>query len=82
MQDEIHKILHMLSSKSIMERKTAIKMLSRCIHKQEAHLARLSLHYVSIHDPSYTVRNIARQAFYKSGAPPDGTFSWERTHTF
>ena len=64
-----------------MKRKEAVRQLSRYIHHSEGYLARLSLHYVAEHDPSFTVRNIARQAFYRIGEPPDGG-SWERAFFF
>jgi len=82
MKDNIHEQIHSLSSKSVMKRKLAIKELMKYLGHKEGHLARLSLHYVSEHDPCYTVRNIARQAFYRSGMPPEGNYSWEKTHFF
>lgn len=82
MKDRIKELLHKLSSKRIMERKEAIKELSRLLHHKDAHLARLSLHYVSEHDPAYTVRNLARQAFYKTGASSSEQKSWERAYLF
>ncbi|MBU0532238.1 hypothetical protein KKB44_01965 [Candidatus Micrarchaeota archaeon] len=82
MKDKIKKTLHTLSSKSVMERKKAIKELSAYLHHEEAHLARLSLHYVSVHDPSYTVRNLAKQAFYRIGAPVSDPRVWEKTYLF
>ena len=77
--DELSIIVKQLSSKSAIERKKAIMKLKKHLHK--SNLARLCLHYVSEHDPSYTVRNIARQAFYTIGEPPS-TGSWERHHLF
>ncbi|MEW6748980.1 MAG: hypothetical protein AB1295_04710 [Candidatus Micrarchaeota archaeon] len=77
--DELSVILEQLSSKSALERKRAIIRLKKHIHR--SNLARLSLHYVSEHDPSYTVRNLARQAFYRVGEPPSSG-TWERHHLF
>ena len=82
MQDKIKKSMQKLSSKKVTERKQAIKELIGYLHHKDGYLARLSLHYVSEHDPSYTVRNIARQAFYRIGGPPKNTGTWERTHFF
>ena len=65
-----------------MERKAAIRELKSHIGKSDGYMARLSLHYVSEHDPSYTVRNIARQAFYKISAPPPTSGTWERVYLF
>jgi hypothetical protein len=78
---KIHSILNRLSSKSICERKKAIKELMRHIRHKDF-LARLSLHYVSVHDPSYSVRNIARQAFYKIGEPPSTDLTWDKAYLF
>jgi hypothetical protein len=81
--ENIKDILHRLSSKRVLERKKAIKELTMFLHRKEAYMARLSLHYVSIHDPSYTVRNLARQAFYRIGDPPDeDNHSWDRAYLF
>jgi len=82
MHDKIKESLHKLSSKKVMERKKALKQVLRHIHHKDAYLIRLSLHYISLHDPSYTVRNLARQAFYRIGGPPDGEQVWEKTHLF
>ncbi|MBD3210511.1 hypothetical protein GF318_03970 [Candidatus Micrarchaeota archaeon] len=82
MKDRIKKSLHKLSSKRIMKRKEAIKELARLIHHHDAHLARLSLQYVSEHDPAYTVRNLARQAFYRIGNPDIIQRGWEKTYAF
>jgi hypothetical protein len=79
MKDHIADIMKKLSSRSIMERKAAIKELKE--HIRHEHMAKLLLHYVSEHDPSYTVRNIARQAFYASGEPPEQA-SWEKHFVF
>lgn len=65
-----------------MERKAAIRELKSRIGQRDAHIARLSLHYVSEHDPCYTVRNIARQAFYSVRIPPPEAGSWERVFLF
>jgi len=78
--EEMAKILHKLSSKRVLERRSAIKELKKMLHTKN-HLALLSLHYVSEHDPCYTVRNIARQAFYRIGVPPEEG-NWERAHVF
>jgi hypothetical protein len=83
MKERIKENLRRLSSKKVMERKEAIKALARLLHHQDAYLVRLSLHYVSLHDPSYTVRNLARQAFYRIGEPPSAdVHSWERAYLF
>ncbi|MFH0737430.1 MAG: hypothetical protein V1827_03005 [Candidatus Micrarchaeota archaeon] len=79
--DELHILIQQLSEKSVMKRKRAIIALKAHMHRHDAHLARLCLHYVSEHDPCYTVRNIARQAFYLIGEPPEEG-SWERHHLF
>ncbi len=82
MKGTILEILEKLSSKSVLERKAAIRELRYYLGHHDGYMARLSLHYVSEHDPSYTVRNIARQAFYRVAAgPPDGG-SWERAFLF
>ena len=78
----IESLLKKLSSKSVMERKAAIRQLSRYIGYKESYMVRLSLHYVSIHDPSYTVRNVARQAFYKAGLSPSNDIVWDKTYVF
>ncbi len=82
MQDEIKKSIQKLSSKMVMERKQALKELIRYLDHKDGYLARLSLLYVAEHDPSYTVRNIARQAFYRIGGPPKNPCIWERTYFF
>ncbi len=82
MHSKIHPIIQRLSSKSVMERKSAVKELARYMAHHDAYLARLSLHYISIHDPSYTVRNIARQAFYKIGSPPSDDHVWDKAYSF
>jgi len=82
MDDTIARILNRLSSKSVLDRKTAIRELKSHIGRKDAHIARLSLHYVSEHDPCYTVRNIARQAFYSLRAPPPDSGVWERVYVF
>jgi|GEM_PF-1843351 len=82
MKDRIKKNLHRLSSKKVMERKEAIKELARLLHHGDAYMARLSLQYVSVHDPSYTVRNLARQAFYRIGTPDLDEKAWERAYLF
>jgi len=76
---DISEIMKQLSSKSVAKRKRAIIRLKR--HLRNDNLARLCLHYISDHDPCYTVRNIARQAFYVVGEPPPAG-SWERHHLF
>lgn len=80
--DELNAIVEKLSSRSILERKSAIRQLSAYLHRKDAYLARLSLHYVSQHDPAYTVRNIARQAFYRVGEPPSGDGLWDKAYLF
>lgn len=82
MKDKLKRNLHRLSSKSVMERKEAIKELARLLHHEDAYMARLSLHYVSVHDPAYTVRNLARQAFYRIGSPDLDEKAWERAYLF
>ncbi|MCI0504039.1 hypothetical protein L0Y65_04980 [Candidatus Micrarchaeota archaeon] len=82
MDESISRILDRLSSRSVMERKAAIRELKGHIAKSDGFMARLSLHYVSEHDPSYTVRNIARQAFYTQRAPPPANGNWERVYLF
>jgi len=79
--DGLHLIIQQLSDKSVMTRKKAIARLKAHLHRHDAHLARLCLHYVSVHDPCYTVRNIARQAFYTVGEPP-AEGNWERHRVF
>lgn len=79
---DIESLLKKLSSKSVMERKKAIKEISRYLGHSEGYLARLSLHYVSTHDPCYTVRNTARQAFYKAGIEPSDDTLWDKTYLF
>lgn len=76
---EIAELIKGLSSKSVLKRKKAVKKLKCHLHNN--HLARLSLHYVSEHDPSYTIRNLARQAFYSIGSPPPSG-SWEKHYLF
>ena len=76
----IEPILKRLSSKSVMARKQAVKELAR--HLSKDYLARLSLHYVAVHDPSYTVRNVARQAFYRIGEPPSSDVVWDKAYLF
>ncbi|MEW6036101.1 MAG: hypothetical protein AB1529_05800 [Candidatus Micrarchaeota archaeon] len=78
---EIPTIIEMLSSKKVLVRKEAIKLLKSRLCSRDAYMARLALHYVSEHDPCYTVRNVARQAFYRISAPPDDS-SWEKHYIF
>lgn len=80
--DELTRILEMLSSKRVLKRKAAIRELYAHLHSKDAYIARLSLHYVSEHDPAYTVRNIARQAFYRIGAPPSKDATWDKAYVF
>ncbi len=82
MHKEIHIHIEKLSSRKVLERKKAIRQLVRYLHHPNGYLARLSLHYVSVHDPCYTVRNIARQAFYKIGEPPSEGDSWDKAYLF
>ena len=79
MKEDIAGIMKRLSSKSILERKTAIRELKS--HIRNENMARLLLQYVAEHDPSYTVRNIARQAFYAAGEPPEAA-AWEKHYVF
>jgi len=78
---EIMKHIHKLSSKRAAERKRAIKNLRKHLTRDKGHLARLALHYVAHHDPSFCVRNLAKQAFYLEGSNPDNHI-WERTYGF
>jgi hypothetical protein len=80
--DEITAIMELLSSKSVLTRRVAIRQLSAHLHMKDAYMARLSLHYVSEHDPAWTVRNIARQAFYRIGAPPSKDATWDKAYVF
>jgi hypothetical protein len=80
--DELSTIMEKLASRSVLERKSAIRQLSPHLHRKEAYLARLSLHYISQHDPAYTVRNIARQAFYRVGEPPSADGVWDKAYAF
>lgn len=82
MDDTLSRIIERLSSRSVMERKAAIRELKHHIGKGDGFMARLSLHYVAEHDPSYTVRNIARQAFYTQRALPPANGNWERVYLF
>lgn len=83
MEDDVTKILGMLSSRSVTDRKKAIKALKRHICGPHSNVVRLSLHYISEHDPHYTVRNLAKQAFYMAGvAPPPQSAAWERAYAF
>jgi hypothetical protein len=80
--DEMDALMELLSSRSVLKRKEAIKRLHVHLHRQDAYLLRLSLHYLSEHDPAYTVRNLARQAFYRTGmSPPKGTV-WDEAYAF
>jgi len=72
----------MLSSKRVMERKAAIRRLKAHLSRHDGYIARLSLHYVSEHDPCYTVRNIARQAFYSARGQPPAQGGWEKVFLF
>jgi hypothetical protein len=82
MNDDIARIVERLSSRKVLERKAAIRELKEHISGGDAFMARLSLHYVAEHDPSYTVRNIARQAFYRLRAPPPSNGTWEKAYLF
>jgi len=77
--ENVSTLLHMLSSKRVMERKLAIKLMKQ--HIGSSYLAGLSLQYVSEHDPSYTVRNIARQAVQPS-RPINDAAVWEKVFSF
>jgi len=79
--DELTIMAGMLTSKSVMARKEAIKLLKRHV-REGSRIAALSLLYVAEHDPCYTVRNMARQAYYCIGEPPDTSGSWETVHIF
>ncbi|MEW6721637.1 MAG: hypothetical protein AB1324_00075 [Candidatus Micrarchaeota archaeon] len=82
MKDDMTGIMRRLSSRRVLERKDAIKALRERLSGEEAYFARLCLQYVSEHDPCYTVRNIARQAFYRISAPPEGDSGWEKAYIF
>ncbi len=83
MDEEIQEIMGSLSSKSVLKRKEAIKRLKMHLGTPEkGNIARLCLQYVAEHDPCYTVRNIARQAFYRVSEPPEGGASWEKSFVF
>jgi len=79
--DDMAIIISMLTSRSIMERKAAIKLLKRQL-RAGSNLAGISLLYVAEHDPCYTVRNMARQAYYCIGVPPDTRGTWEKAYLF
>lgn len=79
---QLEETILQLSSKSVLARKDAIRQLSKYLHGKDAYIVRLSLHYVSEHDPAYTVRNIARQAFYRIGAPPSRDVIWDKAYVF
>lgn len=81
-KEDISDLLHRLSSKSVMERKSAIKQLKRTLFGGSGYLAALSLVYVSEHDPSFTVRNIARQALYARPMPVDQNIAWDKVYSF
>jgi hypothetical protein len=78
MEDSIVYLMKKLSSKSICERKAAIKALKRHVNSNNAPIASLSLNYVCEHDPSFTVRNLARQALSEQKI----NAVWEKTHIF
>lgn len=82
MTDKLAEITRMLSSRKVTERKLAIKELKKHIHGPHAHMMRLSLQYISEHDPCYTIRNLAKQAFYTSGIAPPQNGGWERVFVF
>lgn len=82
MNDEISRLFDKLASKSVLERKVAIKALKRYADHKDGHMVRLSLHYVSEHDPCYTVRNVARAVCYSIRAPPPDHAAWEHTYAF
>jgi hypothetical protein len=82
MKEKILQILEKLSGRSVLGRKAAIRELRDYLGQHDGYMARLSLHYVAEHDPSYTVRNIARQAFYRVRAEPPDSGSWERAYLF
>ncbi|MFH0884491.1 MAG: hypothetical protein V1861_02165 [Candidatus Micrarchaeota archaeon] len=82
MNDDIARIVERLSSRRVLERKAAIRELKERLSGSDGYMVRLSLHYVAEHDPSYTVRNIARQAFYRIRVPPPSGGTWERAYLF
>jgi len=82
MNDDIARIVERLSSRRVLERKAAIRELKEHLSGGDSCIARLSLHYVAEHDPSYTVRNIAKQAFYRIRAPPPSAGTWEKAYLF
>lgn len=79
--DDMEIMIGMLTSKSVMERKEAIKLLKPHV-REGSSIAALSLLYVAEHDPCYTVRNMARQAYYCIGQPPETSGSWETVRIF
>ncbi|NYZ73775.1 hypothetical protein H0O00_01405 [Candidatus Micrarchaeota archaeon] len=82
MVDDIAEIIRMLSSRSVVERKRAIRELKKHMHGPHSHMLRLSLQYMAEHDPCYTVRNIAKQAFYITGVSMPQNGGWERVFVF
>jgi hypothetical protein len=74
--------LHMLSSKSVLKRKSAIRILKRQLRNGGSYMTALYLKYIAEHDPCYTVRNIAREALYNSGISPESKVIWEKAYSF
>lgn len=79
--EKMARLIKMLSSKSVLDRKAAVMELKSEL-KCGNNLASLTLYYVSEHDPAYTIRNLARQAFYISGTNPPKSGEWERAYLF
>ncbi len=80
MERDVHSLIKKLSSRSVLERKRAIKDLANSV--PNSYLTRLSLYYVSTHDPSYTVRNIARQTYAKLGVCHSKGAVWDKSYLF
>ena len=80
MHRKILSSLHKLSSKRALMRKQAIKELRP--HLPHDHMARISLHYISEHDPNCTVRTLARRAFYDIAQIPSEAVAWDKTYSF
>jgi hypothetical protein len=76
-------MMHMLSSKSVLERKSAIQVLkNRLKCGSGTYMSILSLRYMAEHDPAYTVRNTARQALYMRGVEADDPIVWDKAYAF
>lgn len=80
MHRKILSSLHKLSCKRALVRKQGIKELKG--HLGSNHMARISLHYISEHDPNFTVRTLARRAFFDIAVIPDEPHAWDKTYSF